>query len=402
MIHAIIVSGEPRRKSTSPRSALASGKMIASQNIFREEKNAMSSARQKKRSSSSTLQPVHPQTKPRTKPSQTSAEARATAASRARAPQQASATQGRRIIRRRASRRYAWWLVGAALLVIAGLVGVFVLMSHQTAAPSSTAASDRTGTDSQVLADLALINTTQLSKVGTGNLSSPLKVIADRPMLLGPSGKPAFFYWGAEFCPYCAAERWPVVVALNRFGHFTSLPETTSSSTDAYPNTATLSFYGSVYQSDYLDFTPVEVEDRSSQPLQTPTPEQQQIINTLNPDGSFPFLDIANLYLVRGESYDPSILAGFSQRDIALQLTDPGTAVAKNVLGVANYLTAAICVATADQPASVCRSSFIQFIERQLPRSPYAPHSSSSSFEMPATTGLALAEAQPVWRRRLS
>jgi hypothetical protein len=31
------------------------------------------------------------------------------------------------------------------------------------------------------------------------------------------------FFYGAEFAPYAGAERWPVVVALSRFGSFEQL-----------------------------------------------------------------------------------------------------------------------------------------------------------------------------------
>ena len=41
-------------------------------------------------------------------------------------------------------------------------------------------------------------------------------------------GKPGIFYYGAEYCPYCAAERWPVVVALSRFGTWSNLQQTIS------------------------------------------------------------------------------------------------------------------------------------------------------------------------------
>ncbi|WP_081838665.1 DUF929 family protein [Thermogemmatispora carboxidivorans] len=296
-------------------------------------------------------------------------------------------------------RAYRWWLVGATLILIGAIVGLFLFLSYQNLTTHTNAS--RSATDPQVMNNLALINDSQFSKVGTGDLSNPLRVIADRPMLRGSGSKPEFFYWGAEFCPYCAAERWPVVVALSRFGTFSQLPETTSSDTDAYPNTATFTFHGSAYQSNYLDFAPVELEDREGHPLEGPTVTQQQIISSLNPDGSIPFLDIANLYLVRGQSFDPGILTGLSQRDIALQLTDPGTPVAKNILGVANYLTAAICVATEDQPASVCKTSYIQFIEKQLPRSPYAPTpapSASLPSDLP-TTALGLIAPLPIVRR---
>jgi hypothetical protein len=65
-------------------------------------------------------------------------------------------------------------------------------------------------------------------------------------------------YVGAEFCPFCAAERWPLLLALSRFGTFSNLKESHSSAADVFPNTPTVSFYGSTYESDYVAFTPVE------------------------------------------------------------------------------------------------------------------------------------------------
>ncbi len=37
---------------------------------------------------------------------------------------------------------------------------------------------------------------------------------------------------GAEYCPFCAAQRWAMVNAFSRFGTFTGLTTTHSSSTD--------------------------------------------------------------------------------------------------------------------------------------------------------------------------
>jgi hypothetical protein len=49
-----------------------------------------------------------------------------------------------------------------------------------------------------------------------------------------------------------------MVVALSRFGTFTDLGTTHSSSSDVYPNTATLSFHGASYRSDYIAFQGVK------------------------------------------------------------------------------------------------------------------------------------------------
>ncbi len=47
--------------------------------------------------------------------------------------------------------------------------------------------------------------------------------------------KPQVAYIGAEYCPFCASERWPMVIALSRLGTFSGLGLTTSSATDVFP-----------------------------------------------------------------------------------------------------------------------------------------------------------------------
>ena len=43
---------------------------------------------------------------------------------------------------------------------------------------------------------------------------------------------PVVFFYGAEFAPYAAAERWPLILALSRFGTFHRLGLMQSSSDD--------------------------------------------------------------------------------------------------------------------------------------------------------------------------
>src|SRR5207237_546429 len=93
----------------------------------------------------------------------------------------------------------------------------------------------------------------------TGGVSNPFKLPPGSPPLLtGPNGKPEVFFYGAEWCPLCAAERWSIITALSRFGTFHNLKEIASSSTDSYPNTSTFTFYQSSYTSSYIDFVPVD------------------------------------------------------------------------------------------------------------------------------------------------
>ena len=92
---------------------------------------------------------------------------------------------------------------------------------------------------------------------------------------------------GAEYCPYCGAARWAMIVALSRFGTFSGLSTVHLSSTDVDPNTPTWSFFQVTYTSKYLTFTPVEmttnVPDSTSPSgyvtLQTPSAAQQALMN---------------------------------------------------------------------------------------------------------------------------
>jgi hypothetical protein len=179
------------------------------------------------------------------------------------------------------------------------------------------------------------------------------------------------FWDGAEYCPYCAIQRWPVVVALSRFGAWSSLSTTTSSSSDIPASLATFSFYGASYRSPYITFQSVETTTNRPvangyQPLQSPTSEQSALVSRYDHGGGIPFIDFGNAFTLIGASYDYSILQGKSVSQIAAELSDPTTAVSENVLGVANQMTAAICILTGNQPASVCDSAPITALKKTV------------------------------------
>src|SRR5258706_4760621 len=119
-------------------------------------------------------------------------------------------------------------------------------------------------------------------------------------LLPGPKALPEVFYMGAEYCPYCAAERWPMIIALSRFGTFSNLKTTSSSSSDVYPNTPTFTFHGATYTSQYVDFVSVETTDRNQNTLETPTAAQQALVNQYDTGGSIPLVDFCNPYSFYG------------------------------------------------------------------------------------------------------
>jgi hypothetical protein len=205
----------------------------------------------------------------------------------------------------------------------------------------------------------------EFETVGQGSANNVIKPISGSP-LTGATGKPEVFYLGAEYCPYCAAERWPLIIALSRFGTFSGLQTTTSSSSDVYPNTPTFTFRSATYTSQYIDFRPVETTDRDHNPLQTPTASEQQLVTRYDTANSIPFVDFANRYAFSGAMYTPDVIGGMSWQAVADAITQPDSTQAKAIVGSANLITAAICKTTANQPASVCSTAAIQNLETAL------------------------------------
>jgi hypothetical protein len=268
---------------------------------------------------------------------------------------------------RRAEQRRRWLIVGgSAVLVIVIVVALIVIKSLNN--PKQGAATHG-GLPTSVVNDITHVPVSALSQVGTGALPQvsglPIKTISDTAQATA-DGKPQMLYIGGEFCPYCGAMRWSMAVALSRFGTFTSpLKGIHSSSTDIYPNTATLTFYKQKYSSSYLTFTPVENETITRAPLQNTTSGQQAVWTKYDAN-SYPFIYFGGKIIVIGPLYDPGVLQGLSWSQIAGDLSDPTSTVAQNVLGAANYVTASICAMTSNTPASVCKAAPIPAIESKL------------------------------------
>jgi hypothetical protein len=278
------------------------------------------------------------------------------------AAQQQARTRNRRLL-----------LAGGAIVVVVAVVLAFVLTSGGgSSAPSagSTKAPPSGSAADTVVSQLTSVPAATLDQVGAGATASKPTSISG-PALTS-AGKPEVLYIGAEYCPYCAAERWAVIVALSRFGSFSGLAPIRSAAKDGagnaepYPLTATWTFAKATYTSKYLTFTPVEgftnIPDKATgfyTPLQTPTAAQQALLTKYDAaqQGAIPFIDYGNKFLSVGASYDPAVLVGLTWAQIATDLHNPASPVAKAVLGVANYATAAVCGLTADQPASACTAT---------------------------------------------
>ena len=253
---------------------------------------------------------------------------------------------------RRERRRRIAMVAGAAIAVLAVIGGIVAVGATRT---KSAADASRPVASAAVVDAITGVPVGVLDRVGAGSVTAAPKAVSDAPMK--DAGRPQVLYIGAEFCPYCAAERWPLVQALSRFGTFSGLKTVHSSPTDVFPNTSTFSFHGATYRSDVIAFTGRELETVTGAVLEQPTVAENALWKKYTGQGSFPFLDIAGKYVATGPSYDPTVLKGLTAEQIAAALADQNSAVARAVDGAANVLTAAICKSTGNQPASVCSAA---------------------------------------------
>lgn len=256
--------------------------------------------------------------------------------------------------------------VAVVLVVIAAIVGIYL-----TRGGNSTQQAGGSGVQPSVEKAVTTVPAQTLASVGKGSVQQWPQAVKAKPITAG--GKPKVLYVGAEYCPYCAAERWSMVVALSRFGTFKNLGTTHSASEDVYPNTATFSFHGASYSSRYLSFVGKELttNKRSGNaytPLDKLTAAEEAQIKQVTGGGqlSFPTVDFGGRYLVSGSQYDPSVLQGKTMEQIASALKDPNDPVAKAVVGSANTIIATLCKLTGNQPGNVCGTSTVKQLQRHL------------------------------------
>jgi hypothetical protein len=268
-----------------------------------------------------------------------------------------------RPVRKPVARTPVWVMPAAIVGGLAVLVaGFLVIRWYTTPLPPPPPSTDTTA---RVIATITSLPASEFDTVGQGTANNLIKPVSGTP-LTGSAGRPQVFYYGAEFCPYCAAERWPLIIALSRFGTFSGLQTTTSSSNDVFPNTPTFTFRSATYTSTYIEFRAVETTDRDHNPLQSPTASEQQLISRYDASGTIPFVDFGNRYAFNGAMYSPDVVGGMSWQAVADTLKQPDSAQAKAIIGSADLITAAVCKMTSDQPATVCGSATIQDLEKKL------------------------------------
>lgn len=262
--------------------------------------------------------------------------------------------------RRADTRRRLMIAGGSTLVVLAAVIGLIAAGLVQSAPQA-----DGTATLPAVATRVTTVPAATFNSVGAGT-AARLKATTGQP-LLTKNGKPELLYMGGKYCPYCAAERWAIATALSRFGTLNGLHFIHSSPTDYAPSTPTLSFETARYTSKYLSFVPVEWYGEKTDPstpfghvlFQHPSKAEQALFSKYA-GGSFPFVDIGNQYLVPGAQYDPTALAGLTWAQVAADLHNPSSPVAKDIDGAANMITAAICKLTHGQPGGVCTAAGVR------------------------------------------
>ncbi len=262
----------------------------------------------------------------------------------------------------KAERRSKLMIAGATVGVVAIVVIALVIAALQGG--TDVTGQSSTALDQATFAKVTSVPAASLDTVGAGASDNPPKTI-DAPALT-KDGKPRVLYVGAEYCPYCATERWPLVVALSRFGTWNNLSASFSApAPEVNPNTATVSFHGATYSSQYVSFTGYETSTNKMTngqwgKLDTLEGEDLALFQKFNAppyvqsSGAIPWINFGGTSIQAGASYNSAVILNKTQAEIATALADPTTDIAKGVNGAANVLTAQICKSTNQQPTAVC------------------------------------------------
>jgi hypothetical protein len=267
--------------------------------------------------------------------------------------------------------RFAW---GAVVVI---LVAVVVLIVYAlTDAPVTQLTVHRVTTSSSVMAEVAKVPLPVFDAIGGTAPGTQLvapTVLSGQPPLKS-AGKPEVLYVGAEYCPFCGAERWPLIVALSRFGRFSRLKNMQSAPLSVFPGIQTFSFVGATYTSPYLSFTGVELfsDALDSQGayarIATLSPTQAAVVSrygspggtSTGPPGPLPFVDVGNRLVTSTSAFSPALIVKEPQATIASGLTQPTDTITQAIVAAANQLTAGICASTGQMPASVCSTKGVR------------------------------------------
>jgi thiol-disulfide isomerase/thioredoxin len=272
---------------------------------------------------------------------------------------------------------FTWLAIGLVIVMVA----TFVIIKVVSGTPSTKGDHAFSPVDPRIFAELTTVPVSVFNTVGVNSSDvqvSPPIGVKGQPPLRARTGAgttaPEVFYLGAEYCPYCAAQRWPTIIALSRFGTWANLGNMSSYAHDKYPNIPTFTFVKSKFTSKYIVFKSIEEYTNYLNfaksyyaTLQKPSRAELELVkkydtpkfipNLTKSDGNpIPFITMDNKFLLSGASYAPDVLSSLTRANIASGLSDPTSPVTIAIIASANYQTAAICSLTNDRPTNVCTS----------------------------------------------
>jgi hypothetical protein len=256
--------------------------------------------------------------------------------------------------------------------VVVALIAAVIAYRWLTATSGSGLASfdDKSVSPAQMAQLYAIANNETLAEgIGIGAAAANLPFAANSAAL-SEGGKPAIVFVSSDLCPFCAITRWGLIIALMRFGNFTSLHYMTSGADDVYPNTATFTFYNSSYSSSLVYFMSVETATNDGAPLQAMNAVENATFNRYDLDnaaspghGSIPFLDIANHSAQVGASITPEVIKGMDWAQVISMLSNSSSPVAQAIIGNANVFTAYICASNSSlRNTAACGQGYVQRI----------------------------------------
>jgi thiol-disulfide isomerase/thioredoxin len=255
--------------------------------------------------------------------------------------------------------RWAWAGLAMVVLVIGAAVALF--LTRGGSGGDATAASGSVPSSSVPAGSQGVSNA---ASVALGQV----RTAPGEPLVDG--GKPLVFFMGAEWCPFCASERWALVEATSRFGKWSGLRELHSrSGQDFFPSLPTYDLSRATYTSDYLSVRHKEVATVDGESLQKLGSFEQGLVDEDDKLGSVPFLFASGSpgrYTVE-LAYSPGLLTGqsFASLREGVAAGAPTPAV-EAIGGEADAITALICKLDGRQPASVCAKGSIPALEAEL------------------------------------
>jgi len=172
------------------------------------------------------------------------------------------------------------------------------------------------------------------------------------------SGKLFVFFMGAEYCPYCAAERWAIVRSLQKFGQWDGLKQTISAARDEpFLNLPTYDFTQATYTSPHIEFLSREIKDRDFRPLQKLLKSEEKLVHKFNPEKEIPFLLVGGRFTQIGSGFTPKIFIGHTFRQTETELKKVESEIRKTIDDEANIISALLCIS--GLPSEVCKETAI-------------------------------------------